>query len=347
MSPLVTVLMSVHNGEKYLAEAIDSILCQTWTDFEFIIIDDASTDRSQYIINSFSDTRIQYLKNPTNIGLTRSLNIGLGRAKGKYIARIDADDMSTPDRLEVQVECMAKNDFLLVGSWAYVVNDRGTVIRSLRPLSDPKKISFKLLFANSFVHSSCLFEADAVKSLGGYDEDLVYAQDFDLWSRLSRIGALHNVPEFLCFWRESESSITGSRGMAQKMAAKSIAVENQSAVLGLNINNKFIRFLNSHYGLSDNCEISYSKKDIMSVAIAFSEYYNSDEFDNFFFLEELDRLRLYFIEKNIHINKSSFKGIFLSDFTNKSKSICAFRIIFKKIIGEKLSLVFGRYMVQK
>ena len=101
--------MSVYNGAKFLAEAIDSILAQTFTDFEFIIIDDTSSDDSLQVINSYKDARIVLLQNTKNIGLTKSLNIGIAKAKGKYIARMDADDISMPKRLEKQFDFMEEH----------------------------------------------------------------------------------------------------------------------------------------------------------------------------------------------------------------------------------------------
>ncbi len=115
--PRVTVLMSVYNGEKYLREAIDSILNQTFKDFEFLIIDDGSTDSSADIIRSYTDFRIRLIQNEKNIGLTRSLNKGLKLAKGEYIARMDVDDISLPIRFEKQVSFLDKyEDVKLVGS---------------------------------------------------------------------------------------------------------------------------------------------------------------------------------------------------------------------------------------
>ena len=108
--------MSVYNGAKFLDEAIDSILTQTFTDFEFIVIDDASSDDSLHIINSYKDARIIVLQNTKNIGLTKSLNLGIAKAKGKYIARMDADDISMPKRLEKQFDFMEEHpEFAFVG----------------------------------------------------------------------------------------------------------------------------------------------------------------------------------------------------------------------------------------
>jgi len=127
-NPEVTVLMSVYNGEKYLREAIDSILNQTFTDFEFLIVNDGSTDRTAEILRSYDDPRIIIINNEKNIGLTKSLNIGLRMAKGEYIARMDADDVSMPERLQKQIELLnQKKNTGLVGTYYTIINEKGKV----------------------------------------------------------------------------------------------------------------------------------------------------------------------------------------------------------------------------
>src|SRR5258707_849690 len=129
MSPRVSVVMSVYNGEKYLGEAVDSILAQTFTDFEFIIIDDGSEDRSPELIEAYVDSRISFLRNEKNVGLTRSLNKGLQVASGEYIARMDCDDVSLPDRFAKQVAFMDANSGVgACGTWALDIDGAGKVI---------------------------------------------------------------------------------------------------------------------------------------------------------------------------------------------------------------------------
>lgn len=172
--PLVTVLMSVFNGEKYLREAIDSILTQTFSDFEFLIINDASTDRSREIILSYLDPRIRLIDNEENIGLTRSLNKGIDLAKGKYIARMDADDVSMPERLEKQVRFMEENpDIAVLGSWAYGIDGTGRINAEFRtPICE--EIIFKdLFFSNPLIHGSVMFDKKFVKNIGSYNPSFI------------------------------------------------------------------------------------------------------------------------------------------------------------------------------
>ena len=127
--PTVTVLMTVYNGKEYLREAIESVLCQTLNYFEFLIIDDASTDNSTEIINSYNDSRIKLLKNDKNIGQTASLNIGLSRAHGNYLALLDQDDICLPKRLEEQVAFLQENPSIsIVCSREYSINEKGEKI---------------------------------------------------------------------------------------------------------------------------------------------------------------------------------------------------------------------------
>src|SRR5690606_37374672 len=127
--PRVTVLLAVHNGERYIQEAIDSILAQTFGDFELLIVNDGSTDATRDLVLSYSDDRIRLVDNDHNIGLPKSLNRGLRLAKGRYIARLDADDISEPDRLAAQVSFLQANpDVAMVGSWYRKIDGEGNTL---------------------------------------------------------------------------------------------------------------------------------------------------------------------------------------------------------------------------
>ena len=197
-SPKVTVLMSVYNGEKYLCEAIESILNQTFTDFEFLIINDGSTDKTSEILQSYRDSRIRIIDNEGNIGLTKSLNKGLRMARGEYIARMDADDVSMPERLEMQIEFIWDNpDVGLVGCWVDVVDVNGIKIDRWELPETHGYIKWRLLFGNCIAHPASLFKTDLAQMLGGYDEKIKYAQDYFLWSKMSFETKIHQIPEVL------------------------------------------------------------------------------------------------------------------------------------------------------
>lgn len=217
MNLKVTVLMSVHNGEKYLREAIESILNQTFKDFEFIIVNDGSADSSKEIIFSYDDPRIVYVENETNIGLTKSLNKGLKLAKGEYIARMDADDISLPERLEKQTNFLNKNqDIALVGSLSQTIDTQGNTLNNNQESLFKEKIYYNLYFGNVFPHSSVMFRKTAVESVGGYDENFRQAQDLDLWSRLSKQFAIGMESSILIKWRNSMNNISSQQQESQR-----------------------------------------------------------------------------------------------------------------------------------
>ena len=169
--PKVSVLMSVYNGSQYLRESVESILNQTFTNFEFIIINDCSTDKTGEIltVSANQDNRITLINNEENIGLTRSLNKGLKIAKGEYIARQDADDISLPERLERQVESLDKNpEAVLISCDLDLINAKGDRVGSFRRSCDSNLVAWYLLFYNHLAgHSHVMFRRKSVLNLGG------------------------------------------------------------------------------------------------------------------------------------------------------------------------------------
>ncbi|MBN1314440.1 MAG: glycosyltransferase [Anaerolineales bacterium] len=214
--PRVSVLMSVYNSERYLCQAIDSILCQTWSDFEFLIVNDGSTDRSREIITSLKDPRIRLIDNSTNIGLTKSLNRGLELAGGEYIARQDADDVSYPTRLERQVEYLDSHpDVALLGTRMRIIDESGKKRKPSRyqmPLENTS-IKWSLMFGNPIAHTSVMYRRSIVwDRLKGYDEQYLRSQDFELWSRLLEKYNANNLPDILVeIRRHSESIMAGNQ----------------------------------------------------------------------------------------------------------------------------------------
>jgi len=195
--------MSVYNGEKYLHESVDSILNQTFKDFEFLIINDGSTDKTMQILQCYNDPRIIIVNNKKNFGLTKSLKKGLQMARGEYVARMDVDDISYPRRLEVQYAYMEGNpDIGIIGSWVDVINDIGKKISSRKGGYSSEEIYYILNFRNCLTHSSILFRKDLIINNGGYDEAIDGAQDYELWNRISKIVKIYQIQEPLVKWRK-------------------------------------------------------------------------------------------------------------------------------------------------
>jgi len=239
--------MSVYNGAKFLAEAIDSVLAQTFTDFEFIIIDDASLDTSLNIINSYKDARIVLIQNNKNIGLTKSLNIGISKAKGKYIARMDADDISMPKRLEKQFGFLEEHpEFAFCGTRATTINDVGKEIRYFKPPTDSSKILALLLFKNCFFHSSLIIRTEKILQVSGYNEAYKYAQDYKLYLELFKNKCYGiNLKEQLLVYRVLNSNIShNNRNKQDDLACSAIKTAWQECY-GIYVNTQCIKKLRS------------------------------------------------------------------------------------------------------
>jgi len=208
-NPIVSVIMPVYNGEKYLREAIQSILNQTFIDFEFIILNDGSTDKTEEIILAYDDPRIHYIKNETNLQLVETLNKGIKFAKGKYVARMDADDISLPTRLEEQVKFMEDNpDIGISGSAAIVFGENiNTSIWKL--LKNNEAIKSELLFSSTFAHPSVIMNKKMILKYNlFYDNNFLHAEDFELWTRMAKVTKMANISKPLLKYRVVENSIT-------------------------------------------------------------------------------------------------------------------------------------------
>jgi glycosyltransferase involved in cell wall biosynthesis len=236
-NPLITVLMPVYNGAPYLKETIESILNQTYSCFEFLIINDCSTDHSLDIIRSFNDTRIVVHNNEKNIGQTKSLNVGLTLARGEYIAINDADDLSLPQRLAKELEYMQKNpQCAVVGTNALIMNQQGKVTRKFCKLRGEKEILITILHGTPVIHGSVLMRKKVILEQGGYDESIRISQDFALWSALLRKGIrLDNIADFTVVIRYFSDSISFRENDTQTMDAARTFKENIKALTGLEV----------------------------------------------------------------------------------------------------------------
>lgn len=301
-NPNISVLLPVYNGAKYLQEAIESILKQTYTDFELIIIDDGSQDHSASIVEQFNDARIIFYSQ-SNMGLAATLNRAIDLSNGIYLARQDQDDFSLPTRFEKQVNFLEKHpECGIVGCWAQIwIEGRKSHLIFEHP-SDNLSLQFKLLFNNPFVHSSMMIRKEIFSTVGMYSmsRDRQPPEDYELWSRVARRFEIANIPEVLHFYRETKCSMsrTGINPFLSRVVK--ISAENLAFVLersgpGDDLTNLSALFNGAYekisaptdlvamsslickaaHRLADNCDIRYAmlvKPIVASLAKLYGRY---------------------------------------------------------------------------
>lgn len=246
---LISVLMSNYNTPvPYLKEAIDSVLAQTYTDFEFIIIDDGSTDDSPAFIESYSDPRIRLITNEQNMGLARSLNIGLALCHGEFIARMDSDDVCYPERFTEQAAFLKENpDTIVCGTCVEFIDDKGEVtslsdFNTLIPDMDYYKIC--LLFSNNptVFHPGAMFNRKLLLQYNiTYDEAYRYAQDYRMWVTCSEYAKITNIQKYLMKYRNHSEAISSAKYEEQCRCAYRI-IQQQLDPLHLTLTEEIIPY---------------------------------------------------------------------------------------------------------
>ncbi len=213
--PAVTVLLPVHNAKDYVGQAIQSILDQTFRDFELLIINDGSTDRSRDAIASFRDERIHFVNNESNLKLIATLNKGIDLAAGKYIARMDADDISLPQRLQRQVDFMENHpDVGVCGSWFETFGNQHHVVKY--PGKD-EDIRIMMLYQTPFCHPSIIFRKEVFDKHGiRFLPEFIHAEDYEVWVRLAGCTRFANIPEALLRYRLHSTSVSSSHQSVQE-----------------------------------------------------------------------------------------------------------------------------------
>ncbi len=235
--PLVTVLMPVYNAGAFLRPTLETLLGQTYRDFEFLIVNDCSTDDSLETIRSFGDPRIRVHTNPVNMGQTKSLNVGLRLARGKYIVVNDADDYSLPRRIETQLDFITKHpEYPVVGCSCYIMDREGKILRTFLRPTDPREIQLQFLSDTPMTHGSVIMQKDAILAMGGYNEEFRIIQDYELWSTLMRKGSrVMNIPDLLVVIRTFADSISFKERDAQTLENGRTIQANVEAMTGLTI----------------------------------------------------------------------------------------------------------------
>ncbi|MBU1727499.1 MAG: glycosyltransferase [Candidatus Omnitrophica bacterium] len=198
-NPLISVILPAHNEEKYLKATFDSLLTQTFSDFELIVVNDGSTDNTGKLLAEYAalDARVRIIHNEFSLGLIGALNKGISFAKGKYIARIDSGDTATPDRFQKQFEYMESHkDVYILGSWAYVIDPESRIVAEwVTPIAVDSKVLYQ---RNGIVHPAVLIKKELFDTLKGYDRRYSNAEDYELWARAIRGGfKIRNLQEFL------------------------------------------------------------------------------------------------------------------------------------------------------
>lgn len=292
--PTVSVVMPVYNGSDYLQESIDSILNQTYSDFEFIIIDDCSTDNTWEILklNSQQDKRIKLFQNSENLGLIKSLNKGINVAKGQYIARQDADDISLPTRLEQEVEVLEKQpDCILVSSNIQVIKGSNKkVIEIMRKACKPELVPWHLLFYNRIGgHSQVMYRREFVMAIGGYSELYPHIEDYELWCRLSRTGKkIIILPEILLTYRRHGQSISAKKSKEQEsnrykqvkaniehLTGTSTSIEEAKALMGFWKGNRESILEVWHHRFPSASQVDFVHKSLIELKRAYVESYET------------------------------------------------------------------------
>lgn len=218
--------MPVYNTEEYLREAIESILNQTFKNFEFLIIDDGSIDNSKNIILSYDDPRIRFISHEQNKKLIATLNEGIEMANAPLIARMDADDISLPDRLEKQVKFMNENpEYVLLGSACEIIDKYGKTTRKSSTFYDDETLRLSLALSTSFAHGSVMFRKKTALEAGGYSADAYLAEDCDFWMRLAKFGKIANLPEYLFKYRSNPAGECAKNKECQQEVLKKIKEE--------------------------------------------------------------------------------------------------------------------------
>ena len=231
-SPQLSVLMPVYNAERYLAEAVESVLSQTFSDFEFIIIDDGSTDRSLEILQRYAeqDDRIRLVSRP-NTGLIGALNEGLALARGELIARMDADDISLPERFSRQLEyLLAHPNCIAIGSRAVMIDPEGAPLCEMSKEATHEEIdAFHLTGrGGALLHAASMIRREILKAVGGYRKEFPDAEDYDLFLRLAEVGRLANLPEPLYRYRQHLASVGYTKRRAQSRSVSAALRETHT-----------------------------------------------------------------------------------------------------------------------
>ncbi len=331
-TPLVSVVMPVFNTAEYLRAAIESILAQTYEHFEFLIIDDGSTDESVSVIQSYDDSRIVLIENEENLGISKTRNKGMAAASGKYIAIFDSDDIAPPNRLEAQVAYLEKHpDFGLVGGNIQPIDEQGN-IRG-RPWvcpAPPEKIPAILLFGNYFAQPAVMVRRDVLPDIC-YKSEYVTAGDYELWVRMARRTKVWNLPQVMVYYRIHQSGITRRTKVTQSLTFIKNILASQLDHLQVSYTEReldiYLSMTKNSYDKSNAKLINYLKEESfiqeynalinrLKDANDLAQYYDSHGFEEVLQEKRELLLKVYareFFLKSERFNIKTLKSFFSSE----------------------------------
>ena len=294
--PTISVIMPVYNSEKYLREAINSILCQTFKDFELIIINDGSADNSRSIIQEFQkqDTRIKLIENEKNLGISRSLNLGIDHAVGKYIARMDSDDISIKSRFSNQVKILELNPEIgFLGSSGYYIDENGKKISFYKVPTSFLEIKWGSLLCSPFIHPSVMIRKELFEKTNiRYDDTKLYVEDYDLWSKFINITKAINLKEPLIKYRIYSQFINKQKNNIQqentlKIACKNILKETKDINLSCQEIIEILLLINNHNFFND--DLNKIKIRAINNLIMIFEYFINQNYGEINEIQELKK----------------------------------------------------------
>ena len=301
--PAITVLMPVYNAELYLKDAIESVLEQEFTDFEFIIINDGSTDSSEEIIKSYADPRIKYYKNEINLKLITTLNKGFDLATGKYIARMDADDFSMPHRLQLQFEFMERNPEVgLCGTGFESLTDE--IISGVALYApDHETICFTHLYQIHLIHGTCMFRTAVLRAHSLYfNPDFSHAEDYELWSRISMVTKLANIQHVLYKIRFHPQKVS-KRYFDVQTTNSTRVKKNLFKQMGITVNDEELTLLQSiaHHTYGQNMLFAESVQILLEKMLLAKNH-------SMFFSQSFYRNKLTGFWLNVNYNLTRYAG---------------------------------------
>jgi glycosyltransferase involved in cell wall biosynthesis len=273
---LISVILPVYNGQDFLRETILSVLNQTYSNFEFIIVDDGSTDDSRNIVNDFSDPRIVFFSR-SNFGLSETLNFAINKSRFNLIARIDQDDIMHAERLEFQLNHMVKNeDIGLLATWAHKIDRNGKIIGSIRPSANKESLRFSLYFLNEIVHSSVMFRKKILLDFNLYSSSsLTPPEDFELWSRINLVNSnlIQIIEKYLTTIRIHSDSMSYKNFLIAKNSSR-IVIRNLEAIkIDSKFNSSIVRIGEVIHRYKPNYDVKYILIDFRTFYIVWMKLF--------------------------------------------------------------------------